>query len=79
MYCQSAQGVVMPKARQRGKRPADVIGAVVKVMRIDTGEQIACSEDEGKDSGRVAGPARRAYRSKVHDKPLKQHMNIEYA
>ena len=39
----------MPKGPQGQKRPADVIGNAVKVMRIATGEEEEDSEDDGKD------------------------------
>lgn len=56
----------MPKGPNGEKRPADVIGAAVKVMRIATGEEadLPLSED-GKDPaavsmGRKGGAARAA-------------------
>ena len=39
----------MPKGPQGQKRPADVIGNAVKVMRIATGEAEEEYEDDGKD------------------------------
>jgi hypothetical protein len=39
----------MPKGPKGQKRPADVIGAAVKVMKIATGEE---SEDFGADDGK---------------------------
>ena len=52
----------MPKGPKGEKRPADVIGAVVKVMQIATGE-IEETTDEGKNKaavelGRKGGKAR---------------------
>lgn len=47
----------MPKGLQGQKRPADVIGAAVKVMRIATGQEddrIPTPEEEGKNSAAVA-------------------------
>jgi hypothetical protein len=47
----------MPRGPKGEKRPADVIGAAVKVMKIATGqeeEQIGRPEDEGKDPAAVA-------------------------
>ncbi len=45
----------MPKGPKGEHRPADVIGAAVKVMRIATGEeQDAPRADDGKDAGAVA-------------------------
>ena len=48
----------MPKGPQGQKRPADVIGNAVKVMRIATGEEDEDFEDDGKD------PAAKALGSK---------------
>jgi hypothetical protein len=54
----------MPKGPKGQKRPADVIGNAVKVMRILTGEETEEFEaDEGKDNaaqsmGRRGGRAR---------------------
>ena len=48
----------MPKGPQGQKRPADVIGNAVKVMRISTGEEEEEFEDDGKD------PAARALGAK---------------
>ena len=39
----------MPRGPQGQKRPADVIGNAVKVMRIATGEEEEDYEDDGKD------------------------------
>lgn len=39
----------MPKGPRGQKRPADVIGNAVKVMRIATGEEEEDYEDDGKD------------------------------
>jgi hypothetical protein len=47
----------MPKGPRGERRPADFVGAAVKVMRIATGEEqerIARPEDEGKDPAAVA-------------------------
>lgn len=62
----------MPKGPRGERRPADVIGAAVRVMRIATGEeqeQVSRPEDEGKDPaavslGRRGGAARAASLSK---------------
>jgi hypothetical protein len=56
----------MPKGPKGQKRPADVIGAAVKVMKIATGEE---PEDDGKDKaaqslGQRGGKARAAALSK---------------
>ena len=55
----------MRKGPQGQKRPADVIGNAVRVMRIATGEEEEESEDDGKDKaaqelGRKGGKARAA-------------------
>ena len=55
----------MPKGPQGQKRPADVIGNAVKVMRIATGEEEEEYEDDGKDPaakalGAKGGAARAA-------------------
>lgn len=39
----------MPKGPKGEKRPADVIGNAVKVMRIATGEEEDTRDDDGKD------------------------------
>ena len=53
----------MPKGPKGEKRPADVIGNAVKVMRIATGEEDEALTDDGKDKaavslGRRGGKAR---------------------
>ena len=53
----------MPKGPKGQKRPADVIGNAVKVMRIATGEDEDELTDDGKDKaavslGRKGGKAR---------------------
>ncbi len=53
----------MPKGPKGEKRPADVIGNAVKVMRIATGEEDEKLTDDGKDKaavslGRRGGAAR---------------------
>ena len=56
----------MPKGPKGEKRPADVIGAAVKVMKIATGEiEEDIEPDDGKDKaaqamGRKGGKARAA-------------------
>lgn len=55
----------MPKGPKGQKRPADVIGNAVKVMRIATGEEEEFPTDDGKDKaaqslGRRGGKARAA-------------------
>jgi hypothetical protein len=58
-----ARGEPMPKGPKGQKRPADVIGNAVKVMRIATGEDEDIVADDGKDKaaqslGRRGGKAR---------------------
>ncbi len=53
----------MPKGPKGEKRPADVVGAAVKVMKIATGEIEEDVDDDGKDKaaqalGRKGGAAR---------------------
>ena len=53
----------MPKGPKGQKRPADVIGNAVRVMRIATGEETDDVPDDGKDKaavelGRKGGKAR---------------------
>jgi hypothetical protein len=61
------QGTTMPRGPKGERRPADVIGNAVKVMRIATGEEPedygATPESEGKNAaavalGRMGGNAR---------------------
>ena len=59
----------MPKGPKGQKRPADVIGNAVKVMRIATGEEGELPFDDGKDKsaqslGQRGGRARAAALSK---------------
>lgn len=44
----------MPKGPKGEKRPADVIGAAVKVMKIATGEEEDTLTDDGKDKAAVS-------------------------
>ncbi len=53
----------MPKGPKGEKRPADVIGNAVKVMRIATGEDSDAAPDNGKNKaaqelGKLGGAAR---------------------
>jgi hypothetical protein len=53
----------MPKGPKGEKRPADLIGNAVKVMRIATGEESEAFTEDGKDKaavslGRRGGQAR---------------------
>ena len=59
----------MPKGPKGEKRPADVIGAAVKVMKIATGEAKEEYDEDGKNKaavalGRKGGEARAAKLSK---------------
>ncbi len=44
----------MPRGPKGQKRPADVVGAAVKVMKIATGEIEEDIDDDGKDKAAVA-------------------------
>jgi len=62
----------MPKGPRGEKRPADVIGNAVKVMRIATGEeteelveQTTPAVQRGTLGGKLGGPARAAALSKA--------------
>ncbi len=53
----------MPKGPKGEKRPADAVGAAVKVAKIATGEIVEDTDDDGKDKaavelGRKGGQAR---------------------
>jgi hypothetical protein len=53
----------MPRGPKGEKRPADVIGNAVKVMRIATGEETEVLTEDGKNAaavalGRMGGKAR---------------------
>lgn len=53
----------MPKGPRGEKRPADAIGAAIRVARIATGEEPETIEDDGKDKnaqalGKKGGKAR---------------------
>jgi hypothetical protein len=55
----------MPRGPKGEKRPADVIGNAVKVMRIATGEEEDVLTEDGKNAaavalGRMGGKARAA-------------------
>lgn len=55
----------MPRGPKEQKRPADVIGNAVRVMRIATGEETDDVQDDGKDAaakelGRKGGKKRAA-------------------
>jgi len=44
----------MPKGPRGEKRPADVIGNAVKIMRIATGEEEEIREDDQRDASAVS-------------------------
>jgi len=44
----------MPKGPKGEKRPADVIGNAVKVMKIATGEEPEALDEDGKDKAAVS-------------------------
>ena len=55
----------MPRGPRGEKRPADVIGNAVKIMRIATGEETEVLTEDGKNAaavalGRMGGKARAA-------------------
>lgn len=55
----------MPTGPKGEKRPADVIGNAVKVMRIATGEETEIpSSVRGHEGGKIGGPSRAASLSK---------------
>ena len=57
----------MPRGPKGEKRPADVIGNAVHVMRIATGEEVeveTISSVRGHEGGKVGGPSRAASLSK---------------
>ncbi len=65
----------MPRGPQGQKRPADVIGNAVKVMRIATGEEEEEFDGDGKDPaavelGRRGGQARAKSLSKKQRKEI---------
>jgi hypothetical protein len=54
---------VMPRGPKGEKRPADVVGNAVRVMRIATGEETEVLTEDGKNAaavalGRMGGKAR---------------------
>jgi hypothetical protein len=66
---------IMPKGPRGEKRPADVIGAAVRVMRIATGQETDAVTDDGKNAAAVAlgkrgGQARAANLSKKRRKEI---------
>lgn len=77
----------MPKGPKGEKRPADVIGNAVKVMRIATGEEEEDKDENGKDKaaqslGRRGGKARAekmtaARRAEIARKAAKKRWNIK--
>ena len=66
----------MPKGPRGQKRPADVVGNAVKVMRIATGEEEEEFEDDGKDP---AAKALGAKGGKARAKNLSNEQRSEIA
>ena len=64
----------MPKGPKGQRRPADVIGNAVKVMRIATGEEEDAVKDDGKDPAAKSLGARggKARAAKLSDKRKKE-------
>ncbi len=67
----------MPKGPRGEKRPADAIGAAIRVARIATGEEPETIEDDGKDKnaqalGRKGGTLQEADCCRNVDKRLKK-------
>jgi RNase adaptor protein for sRNA GlmZ degradation len=67
----------MPTGPKGQKRPADVIGNAVKVMRIATGEEVETYTEDGKNAaavslGRLGGKARAAALSKKRRSEIAQ-------
>ena len=65
----------MPKGPQGQKRPADVIGNAVKVMRVATGEEEEEFVDDGKNRaaqelGRKGGKARASKLTKIQRREI---------
>lgn len=79
----------MPKGPKGEKRPADVIGNAVKIMKIATGEEEDEKTDDGKDKaavsmGRRGGKARAEKmtadrRSEIAKKAAKSRWKQKYA
>ena len=75
----------MPKGPKGEKRPADVIGNAVKVMRIATGEESDVAPDDGKNKaaqalGRLGGAARaKSMSAKRRKETAKKAANVRWA
>ena len=75
----------MPKGPKGQKRPADVIGNAVKVMRIATGEEDETLTEDGKDKaavslGRRGGNARaRSLTQKERSEIAKKAAKLRWA
>jgi hypothetical protein len=65
----------MPKGRKGQKRPADVIGNAVKVMRIATGEEDEFPADDGKDKA-AQSLGRRGAKARAANLSSKQRKEI---
>jgi len=74
----------MPKGPQGQKRPADVIGNAVRVMRIATGEIAEDAPETGKEyarkGGLIGGPKRAAKLSKKRRSEIaRKAANVRWA
>jgi len=77
----------VPRGPKGEKRPADVIGNAVRVMRIATGEEAETIADDGKDKaaqvlGKKGGAARAAgmtpeRRAEIAKKAAEKRWNIK--
>jgi len=65
----------MPKGPKGEKRPADVIGNAVKVMRIATGEEHEALNEDGKDAAAVS-LGRRGGRARAEKVSAKRRAEI---
>ncbi len=65
----------MPKGPKGQKRPADVIGNAVKVMRIATGEEEEALTDDGKDKAAVS-LGRRGGKARAHSMTAERRTEI---
>jgi hypothetical protein len=72
----------MPKGPKGEKRPADVIGNAVKVMRIAVGEESDAAPDDGKNKaaqalGKLGGAARARGLTAKRRKEIAQKAAVE--
>ncbi len=68
----------MPKGPRGEKRPADVVGAAVKVMKIATGEIEEDIDDNGKDKAAVE-LGRKGGKARAKNLPAKRRSEIARA